>query len=252
MAAATTALTYNSYVTQIATLAVVQTTTNGSLTVFSDTAMQNVLPSMLNYAELRIQRDLDLLPLQTTNTTYTLTTGSNTLTLSVNDFVTLQNIILTSTGTPLLPTTKEFLQNCYGIGSTQGPPLYFAPYGGDSSTAGNTSQLYIVGPIPDQSYALTLVGTIRMPTLYTTTGTGTNTTFISTYLPDLLIMASMIYVSAYQRNWGRQSDDPQMAQSYENQYQTLLKSAGAEEYRKKFEASAWSSMSTPPTATSTR
>jgi len=249
MATSTTALTYNSYVTQIATMAVVNTTTNGSLTVFSDTAMQNALPQMLNYAELRIQRDLDFLPLQTTNTTYSLTTGSNTLSLLTSDFVTLQNIVLTASGTPLLPVTKEWLQNVYGIGSTQGPPNYFAPYGGDTA-GGNTNQYFIVGPIPDQAYALTLVGTIRMPTLYVTSGTGTNTTFISTYLPDMLIMASMIYVSAYQRNFGRQSDDPAMAQSYESQYQALMKGAMVEEYRKKFEAYAWSSESISPVATS--
>jgi len=248
MAASTTALTYNSYVTQIATMAVVNTTTSGSLTVFSDTAMQNALPQMLNYAELRIQRDLDLLPLQTTNTTYNLSTGSNTLSILTSDFVTLQNIILTGTGQPLLPVTKEWLQNVCGVGSTQGPPAYFAPYGGDTA-GGNTNQYFIVGPIPDQAYPVTLVGTIRMPTLYTTTGSGTNTTFISTYLPDMLIMASMIYVSAYQRNWGRQSDDPQMAQSYEGQYQALLKGATVEEYRKRFEAYAWSSESVSPAAT---
>jgi hypothetical protein len=230
-------------------MAVVNTTTNGSLTVFSDAAMQAALPQMLNYAELRIQRDLDLLPLQTTNTTYNLTTGSNTLSLLTSDFVTIQNIILTASGAPLLPVTKEWLQNVYGFGSTLGAPCYFAPYGGDTA-GGNTNQYFIVGPIPDQSYALTLVGTIRMPTLYVTSGPGTNTTFISTYLPDILIMASMIYVSAYQRNFGRQSDDPAMAQSYESQYQALLKGAMAEEYRKRFEAYAWSSNSVSPAATS--
>jgi hypothetical protein len=249
MAAATTPLTFNSYVSQIATLAVANTTTSGSLTVFSDAAMNTILPMMLNYAELRIQRDLDLLPLQTINTSYTLTSGSNLLTVSVNDFVTIQNIILTATGTPLLPVTKEWLQNCYGVGGTAGPPNYFAPYGGDASTAGNTSQLFVVGPYPDQNYAVTLVGTIRMPTLYVTSGAGTNTTFISTFLPDLLLMASLIYISLYQRNFSKASDDPLMAISYEQQYQALLKGATVEEYRKKFEAYAWSSDSLSPIAT---
>jgi hypothetical protein len=106
-----------------------------------------------------------------------------------------------------------------------------------------------VGPYPDQNYAVTLVGTIRMPTLYVTSGAGTNTTFMSTCLPDLLLMASRGFASGYQRNFGRQSDDPAMAQSYENQYQMLLKGATVEEYRKKFEAYAWSSDSLSPIAT---
>jgi hypothetical protein len=65
-------------------------------------------------------------------------------------------------------------------------------------------------------------------------------------------MASMIYISAYQRNFGRQSDDPQMAQSYESQYGMLLKSAMVEEARKKYEGAAWSSQAPAPVASPTR
>jgi hypothetical protein len=78
------------------------------------------------------------------------------------------------------------------------------------------------------------------------------TTFISLYLPDLFIMASMIYISAYQRNFGRANDDPQMAVTYESQYQALLKTADLEENRKKFEAAAWSSQEPSISATPTR
>ena len=94
-----------------------------------------------------------------------------------------------------------------------------------------------------------------MPSLYyyaNSAQAGSSTTFISTYLPDLLVMASMVYISAYQRNFGRMSDDPSMAQSYEGQYQILKQAALPEEYRKKFEGDAWSSMSTSPAATPTR
>jgi hypothetical protein len=92
-------------------------------------------------------------------------------------------------------------------------------------------------------------------TTATTLGTaanGSSTTFISLYLPDIFIMASMIYISAYQRNFGRANDDPQMAITYESQYQALLKSAMMEENRKKFEAAAWSSQSPSTAATPTR
>jgi hypothetical protein len=71
-------------------------------------------------------------------------------------------------------------------------------------------------------------------------------------LPDLFIMASMIYISAYQRNFGRANDDPQMAVTYESQYMALLKAADLEENRKKFEAAAWSSQEPSISATSTR
>ena len=120
-----------------------------------------------------------------------------------------------------------------------GIPKYFCPF--DDYT-------FFLGPYPDAVYTVEIVGTYR-PTSLSSTNT---TTFISLYLPDLMIMASMVYVSGYQRNFGRANDDPQMAVSYESQYQVLLKSALDEENRKKFEAAAWSSRSTSVSATPTR
>jgi hypothetical protein len=81
----------------------------------------------------------------------------------------------------------------------------------------------------------------------------TTTTFISLYLPELMILASMIYIAAYQRNFSSaQGNDPQMPITYETQYQTLLKSAFSEEERKKFQAAAWSSQGPATIATPTR
>lgn len=256
-APSTTPLTYNGYVTQVATMAVVNTTTTSGVVVGVDDAFNAIVPQMLNYAELRIQRDMDLLQSQVENTSYSLTANSNKLALDINDFVTLQTFQVTAGGvsTPLLPSTKAFLQNVYGSVAGATVPLYFAPYGGDLATYGSSTQTFLVGPWPDQNYPVILTGTIRMRTLYTSatqSAAATGTTFISTYLPDLLVMASMIYLSAFQRNFGRQSDDPAMAQSYESQYQLLLKGATMEEYRKKFEADGWTSDSTPVAATSTR
>ena len=67
----------------------------------------------------------------------------------------------------------------------------------------------------------------------------------------MLIQASMIYISQFQRNFGPASNDPQMGPTYEAQYQSLLRGALGEEYRKRFEAVAWSSMSASPVATPT-
>lgn len=233
---------YNTYVQQIATMSVVPVT---------DTNYQIILPQMISYAELRMQRDLDFLSTQISTTAYSFTASNNTLTVPQSQFVTTETMeVIDGSGasTPLLPVTKEFLQNVYGSGSTTGLPAYYAEYGGDAATTGYTSQLIIVGPIPSASYQVRLTGTVRSAPL-----SATNTqTYISTNLPDMMIMASMIYISAYQRNFGRQSDDPQMAQSYEGQYQVLKASALVEENRKKYEAAAWSSYSTAPAATPSR
>ena len=236
----TTGLTYSTYKTQIATLAVVSETDPNFLTI---------LPQTITYAENRIYRDLDLLSTVTPNTSYSLATGNRNLTVPASTFVTIQevNVILPAgtsnpelgTRVPLLPVTKEYLNTIYTSLSGASTPQYFAMI--DQSNM-------IVGPWPDNNYTVEIVGTIRPASL-----SAANTeTFISLYLPDLFIMASMIYVSGYQRNFGRQSDDPAMAQSYESQYQALLKGATVEEYRKKFQSSGWSSMSPAVAATPSR
>ena len=233
---------YNSYVQQIATMAVVPTT---------DANFQIILPQMISYAELRMQRDLDFLSTQISNSSYSLTAGNGTLTIPTSSFVVMETFeVIDGSGSsaPLLPVAKEFIQNVYGTGSSTGLPQYFAVYGGDSATTGLTSQNMIIGPIPDINYATRLTGTVRSAPL-----SATNTqTYISVYLPDMMIMASMIYISAFQRNFGRLNDDPQMAQTYESQYQALKNSALVEENRKKFEAAAWTSYSPAPAASPTR
>ena len=137
----TTPLTYNGYVTQVATMAVVNVQTTSGVVVGIDAEFNAIIPQMLNYAELRIQRDLDLLPSQTSRP-YTLTIGNNQLQLGAYDFVTVQTVTLNVSGVtyPLLPSTKEYLQNVYGssaVGS-RGQPKLFAMYGGDLATGGDT------------------------------------------------------------------------------------------------------------------
>ena len=243
----TTGLSYNgtvsgtmSYVQQIAEMAVVDQ---------NDVNYQAILPAMITYAENRMYRDLDFMFTSTSLTGYTVPGGSRTITIPEGSIVVLEQINLITppgqpnpnagTRTPLLPTTKEFLDAVYGSSSYTAPPQYFAPF---------DDNVFLVGPFADQTYYVELVGTYRPASLSATNPT----TFISLYLPDVFIMASMIYISAYQRNFGRQSDDPQMAQSYEAQYQALLKGAAVEEARKKFESSGWTSQSPAPVATPSR
>lgn len=249
---ATTPLTWNGYVQAVCNMLVVQTATNGGIVSGADPETNIWLPQAVQYAELRIQRDLDLLPARTSRT-YTL--SSNPFTLSSNDFVTVETILVGSgaTAAPLLPVTQEYIQNVYQTAT--GQPTVFAMQGGDLATGGNTSTLITVGPAPDVPYPVTVTGMVRLPSLYSFASSGTtagsSTTWISTYLPDLLIQASMVYGSQYQRNFGgtMQANDPGMVGSYESQYQTLLSGAKAENSRARFEASAWSSKSAPINST---
>lgn len=242
-------LTYETYKTQIAEMAVVAPTDENYLAI---------LPSMIEYATNRINRDLDLMATSVSlyGAGYKLISGNRNLSFNQNladgsYFVVSEQINLISPAgntdpelserIPLLPTTKEFLDAVYGssLSQNRGEPRYFVPF---------NDTLFLVGPVPDQDYYVEVVGTVRPAPLSETV----TSTFISQYLPDIFIMASMIYISAYQRNFGRQSDDPQMAQSYESQYQALLKSAVVEEARKKFESAGWTSQSPAQVATPTR
>lgn len=236
------ALTYSQYVTQLATLAVVPET---------DPFFLTILPDAISYAELRIQRDLDLLATVVADTSsYSTTASQGYVNILPSQFISVQTVSITtpaSTTFPLVSVSKEYIQNVFN-GNTTGTPTYFAMYGSGTDTTGLNNITILLGPIPDATYPLTITGTERFAAL-----SASNTpTYISTYFPDLFLMASMIYVSAYQRNFGKMNDDPQMAVTYESQYQTLLRGSTVEEYRKKFEGPAWSSLSPSPIATPPR
>jgi hypothetical protein len=248
-----TPLTYNALVTQVSLLAAYTVQTVNGVVVGMEPDFNTLIPQMLNYAEQRIQRDLELLALQTFSPAYTLTAGNPILDVPVADFVVVQDVLVA--GTPLSAAARAYIQTVWPPSSTPGQPTVFAMVGGDFATQGLTSNMILVGPIPDEAYPVTLVGTVRSISLASyanATQADTMTTWISTWLPDLLVVAAMIYVSAYQRDFGRQSDDPQLAQSYETQYGTLLASVSKEEYRKRLEADAWSGRAPSPEATPTR
>lgn len=221
-----------------------------NMAVADDNAVfENILPNVILYAENRMARDLDFLSTVTPNTSLSFTPNQRYLTIPESLFVTTQEFnVITPAGTtnpelgfraPLMPTSKEFLDYTYGSSIGAGIPKYFAPLN-------NTRFLF--GPWPDDDYTVEIIGTIRAVTL----SAANPVTFISTYMTDLFQMASLIYIAGYQRNFGKMSDDPAQAMSYEQQYQLLLKPAMTEEARKKYQAAAWTSMSPAVAATPTR
>lgn len=232
-----TGLTYDTYKTTLAGLAVVA----------ENNADFNIqLPSAIDYAELRCYQELDLLSTVTPLAIFSTVANQRAVTIPLTTFITIQDVnVLTPVGTsdpnvgtrnPCTPTSKEVLDFLYPSASGAGVPQFMA--------MANQNTIYF-GPWPDQNYGLEIVGTVRPASLASTN----QTTFLSTYLPSMFLAASMVYISGYQRNFGRQSDDPQMSQSWETQYQLLKAAALPEEMRKKFQSSAWSSQSLPIAAT---
>jgi hypothetical protein len=260
-APATNPLSYNAYIQNIGVMAVATTSVNSGVWQFDDATLQTITNQMLNYAELRIQRDIDFLQARSANT-YTLVAGQNLFSIPINDFLMLETLEITQNNgaqvvnsTPLIPVSKEFIQNCYAGTFSANTPRYFAMYGDTFGDGANTQINVLLGPTPNFAYPVRATGVIRLPSLaqFATAGPAdTSYTYISEFLPDMLVMASMIYISAFQRNFSAVSDDQAMPMSYEKQYQALRLGAISEENRKKFMGSGWSSYSTPTSATPTR
>jgi hypothetical protein len=202
-----------------------------------------VLPTLVDQAEQRCYRDLDLLN-ATTSQTLALTAGSSKLDFSplTPDILILEDLnIIVPSGTtnpelgervPAYPVSKEWLRMTYGVSQTKGIPVYFAM---------NDDHTIMLGPFPDAAYTVELVGKFRPTPIYLVApADGTQTTYLASILPDLFLAAAMCAGTGYQHNWGAQSDDPRSAMSWETNYQTLLNTAKSEEMRKKYHG--WMSM----------
>lgn len=222
-----TALTYTSYVAEMQVL----TQFNNN-----DPAFIQNLPSAISYAEDRINRELDLLSAVASNSSLALTAGTRTLDISAANINVLERLnIITpfsqtnpelGTRNPCVPVTEDYLDLVYGSAATQGLPTNFIR---------QTDKIVLFGPFPDQNYTVELVGTVWQLPL----SSSNPTTWIATYIPDLMIAASMIFMTGFMKNFGAQSDDPRSAQSWESQYDLLMKSAATEDARRKFKSAGW-------------
>lgn len=233
--------TYSTWVDQLSNMTVIGSTDANFLTM---------LPGAIDYAEGRIYRELDLLVTRITTTT-TLSSGNRNVTLPTSAgtyrVVETVNVITPSTVTssygsrvPLVMTSRDFVDNIYPSGQTStNTPEFVAMV---------SNAAMILGPSPDAAYQLEVVGTIQ-PTPLSSSNT---TTFLTTMLPDLWMAATMVYASAYMRDFGAGTDDPKMSQSWENTYQTLIQSAGLENVRAKYQSGGWTSMQPSPVATPQR
>lgn len=213
------------------------------------------VPSIVDYAEQRCYRELDLLN-ATSSQTITLVALQSTIdfsTLTPRLLILQEARLILPAGTtvpdlgervPLTPVSTDYIRAVYGSAATADEPEFFAL--ADDHTL-------VFGPFPDQAYTVELRGDFRPTPIYDALGPvsgvsdGTQITFLSAILPDLFLAAAMISGSGYQKNFGAQADNPQQSMSWETQFQLLLASAKTEETRKKFHGwFGFSSDSTPP------
>lgn len=231
-------MNYTTYIAQIANLMAADSTTP---------EFQTMVPGMIAYAENRIYRELDLLNTVVVNATQSLTAGNRAFAIPTNGSngifytVTGVNVITPITATTanagtrnqLAAVTMDYLNAVWNSSAGAGVPKEFAMV--DQFNI-------IVGPWPDKAYLVEIIGTVQPAPMSATNPT----TFLTNYLQDLLIAASMIFASGYMRDFGSQADNPSQAQSWENQYVTLLKSAMLLELRKKWAGPSWTPYSSVP------
>jgi len=190
------------------------------------------IPTIIESAEKRCYRDLDLVDASVTDTTGTLTTAAGrsfTLPTTYGRFIALDQlgVIVAGAVKPMTPASAGFIDELFPSDTalnTTDIPAYF-------SRINDTSVL--IAPVLGSSYGTVNVqarGNIR-PTALSVSNT---TTWLTLYAYDLFFSAAMATISGYMRNFGAQADDPKLAITWAQEYETRLVSVRAEENRKKF------------------
>jgi hypothetical protein len=209
--------TYTTFVTALANSLVVDET---------DSDFIALLPTIIDDAEQRIYRELDLVSASVVvvgNMTaydhyFTLPTTSGHVVV-VDQIA----IIDADERFNLLPSTKDVIDYVYPSNNPTSP--YVIPklwYRLDDTRC-------YIGPVPNWAYSTEVTGTIRPTPLSNSNGS----TFLTSYLSDLFFAAAMCSAAGtLLKNYGAASEDAQQAMTWEGRYQTALVSARNEELRK--------------------
>jgi len=242
------AINYSTLISECATITVISST----VLVTGDSNFSGIMDAAINYAEGRLYRDLDLVSASIVDASVVCTSGVRTVSLSTAAGNPLQIDalnILSSAGTtssnatriPLVPAARSVIDMIYPsvVSSNCGQPQFFARL---------SDTQVIMGPAPDQAYGIEMQATIRPDPL----SASNSSTWLTQNVPELMVAATMVFLTGYMRNYGAQADDPQMAQSWEGQYKALMATAQVDSMRQKFESAAWTAQSPTPLATPPR
>jgi hypothetical protein len=210
--------TYSTFVTALSAALVVEP---------DDTDFVTLLPTIIDDAEQRLYRELDLVATSVI-TPATMTIDSRFLTLPATNghivVVDAINIVDISQRYPLKPATLDVIDYVWPsdvhVGTVK-PQLFYRL----------DDDRVVIAPPPHNPWICEIVGTVRPTPL----SSANPVTFLSTYLSDLFFCAAMCAaVGTLLKNYGAQSEDPQQAVSWETKYAGLFASAKTEELRKLF------------------
>ncbi len=219
-----------------------------SATPFTTDRLNTALDQSINFAELRMLRDPDLNFLAAYATApATCSVGGRTVAKPATMVVAESLAVITpagaapdaanSTRTPLLPTSRDFINFTWGsmTVASRGVPTYVSP---------QDDSLFVLGPVPDAAYKIEFYGTVR-PTPLSSINTSN---FLSLNLPDLYFASAMIYWNAVKQNWAANAEDAPGATTWVTQYTELKRGAAVEEARKKSQSAGWQTMAPAPVA----
>lgn len=222
----------------------------GSSAPSSDPNFNAILPRAVEQAEQRLYRELDLITTQTAQTAI-LSSGVRNLAIPGGILILHELNVITPASTPPDQGTRNPVQRVSLAFLNVVAPTAAATFGSPS-----LPRYYALlddvdvrlGPAPDASYQAEFIGVVRPPPMSATNPA----TWLGTNLPDLLLAGVNVFLAGYQRDFGAQSDNPQLALSWEATFQELKKSALVEEARRKAQSVAWQPYSPAPLATPPR
>lgn len=195
----------------------------------SDADFANVIPATIEAAEARCYRDLNLLSAIVRDSSATTSANTRVFTLptAFGRFVTLQrlNVVTPAGGTMGVNGTRTLLARTTPaavelVGNVDVVLSSSVPY----CFAMLTDQAVILAPTPGATFTVEAIGTIQ-PTALSSSNT---TTFLTLYLPDLFLAASMAEAAPMIPKL-----QPQQA-TLEGRYAALLGSAQSVETRKRY------------------
>jgi len=176
----------------ITTYALLQSAVTEWLARDQDATLIARIPTFIQLAEAKFNRELFVRQMETRSTTVCNTTDSEPEFISLpSDFQSMRRIRLSSvTGKPLL----QFMSNTqldeyrYGIGNTSGQPRYFTIMGTEIELC----------PTPNSNYTVEMVYRANIPPLATN-----DPNWLLTLAPDLYLYSALLESAPYIKEDGR-------------------------------------------------
>lgn len=203
----------------------------------------SILPSVIDYAEGRIYKNMDFLAVSSTDTSKVFTPANRQIILPTRLAVPEQLGFADLTGSVnfLDPVSLEFINSVWPEQATPGDMKWWCLNGFDNAANAYTA---VVAGTPAAAYVAHVHGKFRPEPI----SAANTSTYLSVNHPELLVAACMIFASGYQRDFGAQASDPGMSQSWENQYKALLEASMIQEQRVKSQGPGWQHLDPAPQA----